>query len=73
MFSHYFHSAWPVKEGENWAAVGSGVGGENHRNLLGRYRLSPHPPLPGGLFSFLNLPGLDPYSEISIVTFGHRK
>ncbi|KIK66256.1 hypothetical protein GYMLUDRAFT_239241 [Collybiopsis luxurians FD-317 M1] len=42
-----------------------------------------HPPTPKlathleiylcGLFPFLNLSGLDPYSEVSIVSFGHRK
>ncbi|KIK66246.1 hypothetical protein GYMLUDRAFT_38070 [Collybiopsis luxurians FD-317 M1] len=68
--------AWTVKEGESWAVIGSGGGGEKtivFETLLGRYRISPHPPPPGGLFPFLNLSGLDPYSEVSIVSFGHRK
>ncbi|KAF5381487.1 hypothetical protein D9757_008161 [Collybiopsis confluens] len=66
---------WTVKEGERWAVVDGGGGGEKNvlfNTLLGRYRISPHPPPPGGLFPFLTLAGRDPYSDISIVSFGHR-
>ncbi|KAE9386512.1 P-loop containing nucleoside triphosphate hydrolase protein [Gymnopus androsaceus JB14] len=67
---------WTVKEGESWAVIGSGGGGEKtalFNTLLGHYRIAPYPPPPGGLFPFLTLAGLDPYSEISIVSFGHRQ
>ncbi|KAF9074383.1 P-loop containing nucleoside triphosphate hydrolase protein [Rhodocollybia butyracea] len=68
--------AWEIKEGENWAVIGSGGGGEKtalFNTLLGRYRIAPYPPPPGGMFPFLTLKGLDPYSEVSIVSFGHRQ
>ncbi|KIK57609.1 hypothetical protein GYMLUDRAFT_246950 [Collybiopsis luxurians FD-317 M1] len=61
--------AWKVKEGESWAVAGSGGGGEKaivFNTLFGHYRISPHPPPPGGLFPFLHLTGPDPYSEVSI-------
>ncbi|KAJ3733162.1 P-loop containing nucleoside triphosphate hydrolase protein [Lentinula guzmanii] len=67
---------WTVKEGESWAVIGSGGGGEKtvlFNTLLGRYRIAPHPPPPGGLFPFLSCAGLDPYSEVSTVSFGHRQ
>ncbi|KIK66260.1 hypothetical protein GYMLUDRAFT_239243 [Collybiopsis luxurians FD-317 M1] len=41
--------AWTVKEGESWAVIGSGGGGEKtivFETLLGRYRISLHPPPP---------------------------
>ncbi|KAJ3854409.1 P-loop containing nucleoside triphosphate hydrolase protein [Lentinula lateritia] len=67
---------WTVEDGENWAVIGSGGGGEKTdllSMLLGRYRIAPYPPPPGGLFPFLSSKGLDPYSGVSIVTFGHRQ
>ncbi|KAE9388438.1 P-loop containing nucleoside triphosphate hydrolase protein [Gymnopus androsaceus JB14] len=65
---------WIAKEGESWAVIGSG-GREKKTALhsLGRYRIAPYPPPPGGIFPFLTLAGLDPYSEVSIVSFGHRQ
>ncbi|KAJ3828706.1 P-loop containing nucleoside triphosphate hydrolase protein [Lentinula raphanica] len=67
---------WTVREGESWAVIGKGGGGEKTAlfdTLLGRYRLAPHPPPPGGLFPFLISAGRDPFTEVSIVSFGHRK
>ncbi|GAW06764.1 P-loop containing nucleoside triphosphate hydrolase protein [Lentinula edodes] len=67
---------WTVEDGESWAVIGSGGGGEKTAllsMLLGRYRIAPYPPPPGGLFPFLSSTGLDPYSSVSIVAFGHRQ
>ncbi|KAE9386285.1 P-loop containing nucleoside triphosphate hydrolase protein [Gymnopus androsaceus JB14] len=67
---------WIAKEGESWAVIGSGGGGEKTAcsiHILGRYRIAPYPPPPGGIFPFLTLAGLDPYSEVFIVSFGHRQ
>ncbi|KAE9386877.1 P-loop containing nucleoside triphosphate hydrolase protein [Gymnopus androsaceus JB14] len=68
---------WIAKEGESWAVIGSGAAEKrplcSMYTLLGRYRIAPYPPPPGGLFPFLTLAGLDPYSEVSIVSFGHRQ
>ncbi|KAJ3902277.1 P-loop containing nucleoside triphosphate hydrolase protein [Lentinula edodes] len=68
---------WTVEDGESWAVIGSGGGGERLLYqvlmLLGRYRIALYPPPPGGLFPFLSSTGLDPYSSVSIVAFGDRQ
>ncbi|KAK0198787.1 P-loop containing nucleoside triphosphate hydrolase protein [Armillaria mellea] len=64
---------WTVKEGESWAVVGS-ASHEKHdffQMLLGNLRISPYPPLPGGLFPFL-FPR-DAQAHVSVVSFGNRR
>ncbi|KAM6504083.1 P-loop containing nucleoside triphosphate hydrolase protein [Amanita muscaria] len=69
---------WTVHDDEAWAVISSGSGKEAlFKALLGRLRISPHPPPPGGLFPLLSLPPnsehtRDPYTSISLVSFRHH-
>ncbi|KII95469.1 hypothetical protein PLICRDRAFT_96475 [Plicaturopsis crispa FD-325 SS-3] len=67
---------WTVKEGENWAVVGSGSGLKTTllQTLTGNLRISPPPPPPGGLFPFLAHGErlLDAHECVSLVSFAHR-
>lgn len=65
---------WTVREGECWAAIGSGSHQKTTllRTLRGHLRLAPSPPLPGGLFPFLSDPPRDAHKAVALVSFAHR-
>ncbi|KAI0061896.1 P-loop containing nucleoside triphosphate hydrolase protein [Artomyces pyxidatus] len=65
---------WTMREGENWAVVGSGAGEKTVllETLLGNMRVSPPPS--GGIYPFLSSsPSPRPLNEaIALVSFAHR-
>ncbi|KAG1726954.1 P-loop containing nucleoside triphosphate hydrolase protein [Suillus paluster] len=65
---------WTIGEGENWAVIGTGSKQKTAllQTLLGHLRITPPPPLPGGLFPFLSDPPRDPHACVSLVSFAHR-
>ncbi|KAL4079310.1 P-loop containing nucleoside triphosphate hydrolase protein [Scleroderma citrinum] len=65
---------WVVKEGENWAVIGSGSNQKTAllQTLRGHLRIAPPPPPPGGLFPFLSDPPRDPHDNVALVSFAHR-
>ncbi|KAH7883338.1 P-loop containing nucleoside triphosphate hydrolase protein [Phlebopus sp. FC_14] len=65
---------WTVKEGENWAVIGSGSNQKTAllQTLRGHLRITPPPPPPGGLFPFLADRPRDPHTSVNLVSFAHR-
>ncbi|KAG2087721.1 P-loop containing nucleoside triphosphate hydrolase protein [Suillus cothurnatus] len=65
---------WTIDEGESWAVIGTGSKQKTAllQTLLGHLRITPPPPLPGGLFPFLSDPPRDPHTCVALVSFAHR-
>ncbi|KAF9222452.1 P-loop containing nucleoside triphosphate hydrolase protein [Gyrodon lividus] len=65
---------WTVKNGENWAVIGSGSNQKTAllQTLHGHLKIVPPPPPPDGLFPFLSGLPRDPHAAITLVSFAHR-
>ncbi|KAG1879854.1 hypothetical protein F4604DRAFT_1579129 [Suillus subluteus] len=69
-----FHDVvWTIDEGGSWVVIGTGSKQAFLQTLLGRLRITPPPPLPGGLFPFLSDSPHDPHTCVALVSFAwHR-